>query len=188
MTTIKRTSPLGSASNIYLVKSNEHGAILDQPAKGLIELYPAGYTKPDRDGESRQKSYGIIYNTAVSLETEENLYPFKKETHKLVLLPDPLNPFDARAIHIILRANNKSPLHRLDGADLGFIPKKINTYILNALTNPDKVQLLSGRILKVKANFHKKYYSAKVIFPYGGNSFDRASTISLSRFSHILEE
>jgi len=179
-----RTSVLGDASQLYQVKSNAQGAILDQPERGLLELYPAGYTKPsNRDNVSRQEVFKSIYELAVSKGIEENSYPFEQNTHNITLLPDPANPFDKNAIHLILNAPKGSPLNFLNGKDLGFIPKKINTNILR------NIELINGgRILRVKCNFHKKYYGAKIIFAYGPNTFEPASTLSLSRFSAILED
>jgi len=186
-TTRNLTSILGHASQLYRSKRNETGSILDSPEKGLLELYPAGYTKPsNRDGQSRQELYKALYEIAVSKGAEGNLYPFEKDTHNITLLPDPSNPFDEHAVHLILEVSNvNSPLYHLNGRDLGFIPKKINQNILRGIDIFN-----GGRILKVKCNYHKKFYGAKVILAYADTHFDArpGMVMSLSRFADILEE
>ncbi len=181
------TSPLGSASQLYRTKKNETGSILDMPDKGLLELYPAGYTKPsNREGISRQELYKQLYELAVALGTEDHLFPFKKSSHNIRLLHDPLNPYDINAIHLILEVtDDEDPLKKLKGRDLGFIPKRINQNILRGF------KLINGaRILKVKCNFHKKFYGAKIILAYGNTHFNTriGGSMSLNRFRDILED
>jgi len=181
------TSPLGSASQLYRTKKNETGSILDQPERGLLELYPAGYTKPsNRDNCSRQDLYKQLYELAVSLGTEEHLYPFEKDSHNITRLHDPRNIHDMNAIHLILDiASIQSPLLFLSGRDMGFIPRRINANIII------RMKLINGiRILKVKCNFHKKFYGAKVVIAYGNTSFNPriGGSMSLDRFTNILED
>lgn len=187
MVRTRKTSPLGHASQLYRTKRNETGSILDVPEKGLLELYPAGYTKPsNRDSLNRQDVYKQVYESAVMKGVESNLYPFEKDSHNIILLPDPNNPYDTNAIHLILEVKDtSSPLYDLNGRDLGFIPKKINQNILQGMEI-----INGGRILKVKCNFHKKFYGAKIVFAYGETNWCSrpGGTMSLSRFSDILED
>lgn len=181
--TLTNQSPLGSASQFYQVKKQSQGSILDIPNKGLLELYPAGYTKMSyRDNISRQDTYKRVYELAVQNTVEDQLFPFGKDDHNIELVPDPESPYDTNAIHVILRTSG-GPLAELNGKDLGFIPRKINQNILQ------HIELIhGGRIYKVRANFHKKYYTAKVVFGYGANTFGKLSLSSMARFASILEE
>ncbi len=184
MNQLTKNSVLGNQSSLYLTKSNERGSILDMPSKGLLELWPAGYTHPsNRDNQSRQSVYADLWERAVVDCTENDLYPFGKEGHNIVLEPDPNNEHDGNAIHVVFKAAPGSPLAHLDGRDLGFIPKKINTMILK---NMDMIN--GGRILKVKSNFHKKYYTAKVILGYNDTTFSPLSKSTINRFRAILDE
>lgn len=185
MTEIKEiTSPLGDLSKLYLTKSSSGGGILDVPSRGIIELYPAGYTKPsNRDGCTRQHVHKALWEFAVSKNMEETAFPFGQGSHHITLLHDPDNQFDKNAIHLILNTPVDSILRPLHGKDLGFIPMRINAQLLKNIET-----IGSGRILKVKSNFHHKYYAAKIVLAYGNTSFDPPSTRSLSRFSAILED
>lgn len=183
LTRLANESPLGDASQFYQVKKQSQGAILDIPDKGILELYPAGYTKPsNRDGISRQETYQLIWEAAVQLQSEEELFPFGKDNHNVRLLHDPENPYDKNALHLILEAKD-GPLVALNGRDLGFIPKKINQNVLRGIN-----LIHGGRIFKVRSKFHTKYYSLKVVLGYGANTFSKLSVTSLSRFAAILEE
>lgn len=182
---IEEISILGDVSKYYQTKTQEGGGILDEPHSGKIEMYPAGYTKPsNRDNRPRQSVYQALWETAVSQSKESELYPFGIEGHNVEIIHDPNNPHDKNALHLILRVGENSKLPRtLDGADLGFIPKKINQQILKKVD-----EIHGGRILKVKANFHGKYWGAKVVLGYGNTTFNALAPTELGRFRGIMDE
>lgn len=176
-------SPLGDASSIYQTKKQETGSIFDRPSLGLLELYPAGYTKPsERDGHNRQETHNTLWSLAVHGKVEDNFYPFEKNNHSVILIPDVGNKFDPHAINLILQVTDiNSPLYCLDGKDLGFIPMRISKYI-----SRNKNMIHKGMILKVKSNFHKKFCGTKIMFTYG-DPIQHMKDHTLSRFSMIME-
>lgn len=178
-------SPLKDASVLYQTKKSERGSILDVPAKGTLELYPAGYVHfSERDQTRRQDLHQAIWERAISVGSNDgDLYPFNRKTHRIELVPDPSNAYDEHAVHVILRTRSDGVLDGLDGRDLGFIPKKISKYIAQNI-----LMFNGGQILKVRANFHKKYYTTKIILGYGNTTFTNMSRTSINRFKSILEQ
>jgi hypothetical protein len=177
-------SPLGIHSSAYRVKTSEKGSILDNPDLGLLEFYPAGYTKPDKDGQSRQEVYQAMYEDAVTRSKEEQLYPLGKDSHDIILVPDFENPYDKNAMAVRLVVfNDSDPLYKYNGADIGFVPMKIS-----AVLAPNRGMIKQGRILKVRNAVHAKYYSAKVVLSYGNQKFSSLDLTSNIRFTAIMEE
>jgi hypothetical protein len=178
-----KTSALGLSSAHYLTKTSEKGSILDQPELGLLEFYPAGYTKPDKENNDRQVVYQALYEEAVRRDKEEQLYPLGKEGHDIVLIPDFDNPHDKHAMVVRLVVfGEKDPLYRFNGRDIGFVPMKITSALA-----PNRGMISQGRILKVRNGVHAKYFSAKVVLSYGErfSTLDRTSAV---RFSSLLED
>ena len=188
-TTMEKTktdkSPLKAKSSLYWIKKNSRGSILDQPDKGLIEIYPAGYTKPsDKDGVSRQDVHKKIYDTALSLKTENQLYPFGRQgSHFIELIPESDNQHDPNAIAIVLRAYPESSLHHLDRRDLGYIPMKISSAVKKNIR-----MFTGGAILKVKAEVFGEYWQCKLVLSYGEAVFTPLEPVARNRFSAILGE
>ena len=177
-------SPLGIYSSQYKVKASEKGSILDQPELGLLEFYPAGYTKPDQQGNSRQEIYQVLYEMTVASFKESQLYPIGKDTHNVALFTDFDNPHDKCAMTVHLEIHNiTSPLYRFNGRDIGFVPMKISHVLA-----PNRQMISQGRILKVRNAVHGKYYSAKVILSYGDTKFSGLDRTSSTRFSSIMDE
>jgi hypothetical protein len=183
------SSVLGSQSQLYREKRAETGSILDIPEKGLLELWPAGYTHTSNKGDyHRQDVYKMLWEAAVSHSVEDHLYPFGKDNHKVIVEHDPTNNFDENALQVYLVTTDCTPFvipkpGMPNKLDMGFIPKKINKIVLKNID-----MLNSGRILKVRANFHKKYWTAKVVFGYNETTFSPLSVVTMNRFSAILEE
>jgi hypothetical protein len=174
-------SPLGARSTFFQVKRSENGNILDQPKKGLLELYPAGYTKLGKKGRSRQHALKNIFEAAVVLKTEDQLYPFGKEGHIISLEEEPTNSFDPNAIRIILTAERDHSLFPWSGWDLGYVPMKITS-----LLKPNLAMINGGRILKVRQNVHGKYWQCKVVFGYSDIAFTNLPSRSAARFAAIM--
>ena len=86
-------SILGDLHQYYAVKTQEGGGILEDPNTGKLEVYPAGYTKPSnrQQGVQRQVVYQMLYEAAVKLRKEKDLYPFGTEGHNIEIVHDPAN-------------------------------------------------------------------------------------------------
>ena len=178
-------SPLGAQSSAYRVKTSEKGSILDNPELGLLEFYPAGYTKPDKMGGSKQDIYKALYETAVSRNKEAQLYPLGKDTHNVLLIPEFDNPHDPNAMIVRLTGfDDDKELAQWSSRDLGYIPMKISKVLA-----PNRGMITQGRILKVRNAVHGKYYSAKIVLSYSNEDiFSPMDITSSRRFSFILEE
>lgn len=182
-TTKTSKSPLGDASSYYRVKRSEQGSIVDRPEQGMIELYPAGSTKPSTQEGSRQAVLRNIYEKALEIEAEDKLFPFGKKGHHIVLHPQKDNRYDPHAVLLTLSAPEDSCLYSCDGKDIGFIPKRISKLI-----HENWHCFYDGLIYKVKSNVYGKYYQAKIVLLYG-DEFSRAgSSMSMGRFVNLLEE
>ena len=185
--TTKNNSILGDLARLYQIKSGPGGGILDSPQEGILELYPAGYTQTSNlNGNNRQDFYSKLWSFAVERTTENAIKPFdfdKQYTYTIDLLHDASNPYDSNAIHLIFSAPSNSRLAILDGGDMGFIPAKINTIILQNLDMIHDV-----RILKIRSAVHKKYFSAKIEIKYGDIWKPAEKLTTLSRFVNLMEE
>lgn len=180
-----KPSPLGIRSSEFQVKKNSKGAIFDQPDKGVLELYPAGYTKPSTwDKVSRQEVHKAIYEKACILGTEDQLYPFGKTgAHNIELVPIHNNQFDPNAIMIRLVADDNSPLVKYNLRDLGFIPQRISEQIRKNIG-----MFTGGAILKTRAEVYGRWYHCKVILTYGEAEFAPLDRTARSRFAAIMGE
>jgi len=180
-----KPSPLGLSSQTFQEKKNSKGAILDQPDRGTLELYPAGFTKPSlMDGVSRQQVHKAIYEQAQKLGTSEDLYPFGKTgTHSIQLVPLHDNEWDPNATMIQLVADSDSPLAHLNGRDLGFIPLKISSLVKRNIS-----MFTGGAILKTRAEVYKRYWQCKVILSYGEAQFAPLDRTARNRFAAIMGE
>lgn len=181
----EKPSPLGMESHAFREKKKSRGAIHDQPDKGVLELYPAGFTKPSTaDGVSRQEVHRLIWEAAVWRGTEDQLYPFGKQgTHSIELVHVLDNQFDPNATMIRLVADPDSPLHSLDGRDLGFIPGRISGPVSKNIS-----MFTGGAILKTRAEVHGRYWQCKVILSYGEALFAPLDRTARNRFAAIMGE
>jgi len=128
--------------------------------------------------------YQALYERAVTLDQETHNYPLGTRHHDIILVPDIGNPYDKHATLVKLQIYDEhDPLYQWNGADMGFIPMKIS-----GLIAPNRAQLHSGRILKVKNAVHVKYYSAKVVMSYGTTQFSGLDPTTIARFNAIVEE
>lgn len=180
----KNKSPLGASSSQYQIKKKQKGNILDTPKKGLLELYPSGYTKPSprEKNAPRQNTYRKIYEIAQSLGKEGKLYPFDKQgDHYIDLQPEIDNPHDSNAIFIILKAKKGSHLYELNEKDLGYIPMKISK-----LVKVNIRMFTGGAILKVRKNVHNKYWQCKIVLSYNDTLFVPLESTARNRFSAII--
>lgn len=177
-------SPLGDLSSIYRIKQVDKYSIWDQPDICVLELYPSGYSQfSSRDNINRQRTLQQIYEAAVVSKSEDEQYPFKNIDHDIEIVHDPDNPFDNNALHVTLWAGD-GLLKELSGKDLGFIPRLINRNMLQNIKMINK-----GKIYKVCKNFNDKFYTVKVIFPYGSTSFsNKIESKTTRRFQAIVEE
>jgi hypothetical protein len=165
----------------YWEKKSSQGRILDQPELGLLEFYPAGFTQSNESGESRQKGHRILYGAAVSTSKECWLFPFEDDAHKVLLIPEPSNPHDPHAIKVICEGSG-GVLAGLS-LDLGYVPARINKFLHAA---EDLIN--GGRVLKVQAGVHQKYWRAKVILAYNHASFESLLEEEMERFARLVED
>lgn len=181
---ITTKSPLGDRSQLFSDEASRKKGILDIPNEGLLQIYPRGYTKPSPrdDGHNRQIVHEFLFHHAVVLKTENDIYPFENHAHTLELIRDLKNPKDRFAINIIMHAPH-GLLKDIDGADLGFVPKEISAVICKNID-----MITGGKIYKVRSNWHKKYYSAKVVLFYGQTIPECTDLNNLQRFSDLLTE
>lgn len=177
--TEKVDSPLGDKSMLYLEKTKSRGSIQDHPDEGYIEFYPSGYSHSSRrDNENRQVVQQAIYQAAVSYHTEAQEFPFEKIDHSVYLLPDVENPVDPNAMWVILDAPNLRNCHN---RDIGFVPAEIAQALKENIN-----RITAGRIYKVRADWHKKFYTCKVVLYYG--KIPVTDDPSLGRFADIIME
>lgn len=180
------TSVLGDLHRLYngTRSKGKSAGILDRPEDGLLEFYAAGYTKRSpRDNLNRQVLHQALYEAAVTLGTEEDMFPFDEHDHEVVLIPEPDNNFDQYALQVVLRANT-GPLSNMPGADLGYVPQKISRVLKNNLD-----MITGGRIYKVRTQWHKKHYTTKIVLAYGDSHFSKTTVDeSLNRFADLLVE
>lgn len=188
-TTSQRTdTPLGGIGKLYLEKKNSQGAIHLKPEEKTLELYPAGYTKnSSRDGNNRQAALKSLYEIAVNMGTQDMLYPFEEVPHNIKLVHQRNNPKDPYAMYVVIDAPVPgSMLGHLDGRDLGYVPLKVSEHVhkhglIGGL-------ITGGRILKIRANFHSKYYTCKVIFGYGDSPIGCSDFGQTTRFVDLVDE
>jgi len=189
MTSLKEnqvpTSILEHLSPIYQTKTSQGGHILDQPSLGMLEFYPAGYTKPDANGLQRQLAYEKLYTVAKNWDKEDLLYPFGKEDCQILLIKEPTNKFDPNAIRVVMNIRGKL-VKKWDppytNIDLGYVPMKISQMVTKNMGMIGK-----STILRVSKNIHEKYYSAKIVVKYGPGGIatvDKNDT----RFYALLDE
>lgn len=177
------SSPLGELSVSYLKKDSKHAGILLKPDEFTLEFYPKGYTQfSQRQGVKRQENLEKLWQLAVSIKREDTLFPFEGIPHTVELVPEPNNPKDPHALVVQLKApftGNK--LEFADEFDLGYVPARI-------CKNLKWKMFTGGRILKLRTNWHKKYYTAKVVLGYN-NVFQGMSDYGdTSRFIDIAGE
>lgn len=158
---------------------------MDQPNKGILELYPAGYTKPSTfDKVSRQEVHKAIYRIACDFGTEDQLYPFGKTgTHNIELVPIANNLYDPNATMIRLIADPNSLLGHLNGRDLGFIPMRISEMVKRSIA-----MFTGGAILKTREEVFGKYCQCKIILSYGEVKFASLDRTARNRFAAIMGE
>lgn len=190
MTQMVKDNPsiLGPKARNYTSRSAQNGHILDIPAEGILELYPAGFTKSVGHGQwggaNRQVIYRTIYETALKLKKEEQDFPFGKGAgHYIELEPEEGNPHDPNATSIILYADKGHPLQHLDGADLGYIPMRISDVVRANLK-----MFRHGRIVYVRNMIHKRHYGARVRLYYGDQCTPPSRSLLSKRFRAIMEE
>ena len=184
----KHESILGPKAREYTTRSAQNGHILDIPAEGVLELYPAGFTKPVGKGQwkgtNRQAVYRTIYETALNLQKEGQDFPFGKGSgHYVELEPEESNPHDPNAISVVLYADQGHPLHHLDGADLGYIPMRISDVVKANLR-----MFRHGKIVYVRNMVHKRHYGARVRLYYGDQCLPKSKSLLSKRFRAIMEE
>lgn len=174
-------SILSSTPKRFLEKNASNGYIQDYPELGLLEFYPAGYTKG-----GRQEILCSLWNAAADLSREDQDIPFSRRTHTITLVPEPNNPHDRYAMNVFLRVKSPSLKKKLSldetSVNIGYVPKKINRYVLE-----NKHMITGGYILRVREKVHDKYYSCKVVITYT-KEVKTIRSMSLSRFSAILGE
>ena len=180
-------SPLGNDSQLYRDKKSETAGIIDAPEVGTIEMYSAGYTKHNRTGQSRQEAHLILWSAARQLgKSPTTLWPFNSSQYKIELVPDITNEFDPNAVSIIFSGELKMPEGSTifkGNLDLGYVPMRISKHIK---ANLDKIN--TGKVLKVRSEYHGKYYTTKVIFGYNNTTFDSNITpVDLIRFRDLVE-
>lgn len=178
-------SPLAELGVSYLIKDSAHAGILLDPDNYTLEFYPKGYTQvSDRDNRNRQLTLKAVWELAVTMGKEEMLYPFESVQHNIKLIHDRHNTVDKHAVRVILECPfNGSRLQHLDGMDLGFVPQRISKQLCARLS-----MINGGRILKIRANWHKRYYTAKVILGYEGKFSTFTDFGDTVRFTDIMDE
>jgi hypothetical protein len=176
---LEAETPLGSLARLYLKKTSSNAGILLDPETYTLEFYPAGYTQiSKRDKVSRQIIYQKLWEKAVSDRQEDETYPLSQTKHVLKLVYDPYNSKDTNAVQILIGLPNSCDLD----IDLGFIPKRISKVVRKNID-----MFSGGRILKVRANWHKKYYTAKVILGYN-DVFATTEDSYTERFIDMMDE
>ena len=179
-------NPLGSYGKIYTVKKNSNASIYLNTDAKTLEFYPVGYTKhSDKDYLPRQNTLKYLFEQAVSINTEQQSYPLDSIPYNLKLVHIHDNASDQYALRVVIDCPHvDSKLHHLDSKDIGWSPKRISRNL--TLGNN---MITGGRILKIKNNWHNKYYTCKVIFSYGINSpFRNNNSECIVRFINIMDE
>lgn len=185
MTRIPTNNPLGGKAHLYLEKQPSKGSIHLKPREETLEFYPAGYTKVSPlNGKNRQSTLQSLYEIAVHHKAENILYPFDEFPYTLQLAHQRNNPKDPHAMYVVLRSPVPgSMIGHLDGCDLGYVPMRISEEVHKHMD-----LFNGGRILKIRANFHKKYYTCKVIFGYGQAFISSGDFGQTTRFIDLADE
>lgn len=176
-------NPLGEYGHLYLEKKNSQGAVHLIPDKQTLEFYPTGYTKYSAyNAAPRQQCLEKLYKLAVTMDTEEGLFPFQGSAHNVVLKPVNDIDEDKYAIRVILTGLGR--MEAFQDVDLGWVPKRISRAL-----RPGIRLIRNGRILKIRKDWHDKYYTCKVIFSYGDTDTLLVHDQDMpSRFTDIMEE
>jgi hypothetical protein len=189
-TTKKKSNPsiLGPKHPQYKTRTAQNGHILDLPEEGILELYPAGFTKPvnsgERKGVNRQVVFRELWEIALRLEKEAKDFPFgKHQGHYVCLEPDEENPADPNAISLMLYADIGHPLRHLNGADLGYVPMRISDVVKANLN-----MFRDGKIKYVRNAVHKKHFGARLVLKYGDQALSASRTLVAKRFRALMEE
>lgn len=178
-----KDSPLGAKTRLYLKKESKNGSILLIPEEQTLEFYPVKYTKTGDIPISHQHVLQQIWDIAVSKQTENCIYPLDDVRYniRLVKFNSTKDPYKMRVV--VKSPVPGSILSHLDGLDIGYCPMRISKEVHENLS-----MFNSGRILKIRAEFHKKYFTAKVIFGYGKSRLINTDLNESNRFFDMAEE
>ena len=145
-------------------------SIIDHPEQQCIEFYPAGFSKPTSQNKSRQLLHSWLWDITVNNMVTGVKYPFGKDTHNIILVPEPTNKYDPYAIKVEFRALNTTNGVRVFNTsqhnyntffELGYVPRSISKTFSKHLDT-----ITSGEILCVEDKVYGELYRTKVIFHY----------------------
>ena len=192
-------SPLEELSQAYLkpkdfnLKGSEkqkywNDRIIDDTVNQRLYIIPAGYTQRDSNGTNRRVTWRKLWEKAVELDSEREIYPLGyQNTHQVILRPEPSNQYDPYAIKVGIRFDDigKTP----DGFrtqlwyDIGYIPKLISNIITSNCN-----MVTRGRLIGLYAEHPKDIYYGRIVLPYGEPKPTSKTKCNTKRFSAILEE
>lgn len=181
MTTSRKL--LSSLSPFYTLPNPKNAGILLKPIFKTLEFYPRGYTEMSiKDGINRQDTLKYLWDLSVFNSTEEEDFPFSQLDHNIVL--ECINFLIPNCIRITIQSSNpQSRFFPLHNRELGWVPQRISRVLSQNLD-----MITGGRILKIKANWHKKYYTSKIILGYDGKFQACGGRKDGARFSNIMDE
>jgi len=173
-------SPAGFDSNIYW-----RNRIVDDTEKQKLYIIPAGYTQRNSEGVNRSILYRSMYQKAISFNSEKKKYPLGK-THKVILKPEPSNPYDKFAVRIgiVFQDSSKSPpgFSIQTWKEIGYIPKLISKLILK-----NEHMLEDGKLIALHSDYQRQIYFGRIELPYGSSETKSYKNCNMKRISDILE-
>jgi hypothetical protein len=160
--------------------------ILDDTENNILYIIPAGYTQRDGKGIVRSLYYKSLYNKAVSLKSERRRYPLGENSHKIILKPEPSNPYDQYAVRIgiVFDDKSKTPENFTNQTwkEIGYIPKVISKLITKNIP-----MLKEGKLTALQANYADRIYFGRIEIPYGSSLVKNYKNCNIQRITDILE-
>ena len=162
--------------------------IIDDYENEILYIVPAGFSHASSTGLSRLVYYQSIWEKAVSIDKEKNLYPLGRNTHTIKLKPEPENRHDKYALKVEITFHDSIKIPQEFKInipqDIGYIPKRISEVLTR-----NKQRLNRGKLINVYGDDKDGMYFGRIAFPYGKISPKTITSVkpNMQRFISIME-
>tara|TARA_B000000460_G_C21403516_1_gene343449 strand:- start:70 stop:636 length:567 start_codon:yes stop_codon:yes gene_type:complete len=186
------SSPLEELSSAFPLRDENHidywnERVMDDVKNKILYIVPAGYTFSTAENIPRAYYYKSIWKKTVSMKKEMNTYPFGKDSHSILLEPEPQNIHDPYAlkIKIIFWKDESTPdiFKKCRPQDIGYIPKSISKILTK-----NRHLLLDGKLINVYGNLQKQLFFGRIAFNYAQTKKPNEPKPNIKRFSLIMED